>query len=158
MTWLDFCLFTNGLNLKPLWYQTRIVPLSHRQWGHYGVSIEHWFEIQCYIKPCSNFYIFSILMLWIKPYLIFFCIFHMLVFYQILCVIGFRFRPIFIQDLLPIVIFMLVTKNLILIQNNFYYGYHLMFYIHQCKGLCFGNLRGMLFVIIERAPFIFPRL
>ncbi len=66
----------------------------------------------------------------------------MLVFYQILCVIGFRFRPIFIQDLLPIVIFMLVTKNSILIQNNFYYGCHPMFYIHQCKGLCFGNLRG----------------
>jgi hypothetical protein len=82
----------------------------------------------------------------------------MLVFYQILFVIGFRFRPIFIQDLLPIVIFMLVTKNLILIQNNFYYGCHPMFYIHQCKGLCFGNLRGVLFVIIELAPFIFPRL
>jgi hypothetical protein len=41
MTWLNFCLFTNGLNSKPLWYQTRILPLNHRQWGRYGVSIEH---------------------------------------------------------------------------------------------------------------------
>jgi hypothetical protein len=82
----------------------------------------------------------------------------MLVFNQILCVIGFRFSPIFSQGLLLIVIFMLVTKILILVQNNFYYGCHPMFYIHQCKGLCFGNPRGVLFVIIELATFIFPRL